>query len=350
MDVSPKQLVSVAAALIPFLENDDANRCADGLEHAAPGGAAGSRRSAVRRYRHGRRVARDSGASISARRTGVVDQVDATRIVVRATGETDPTKPGVDIYRLMKYQRSKPEHLHQPASAGEVGDKVEKATSSPTVPRPISASSRSPQRAGRVHAVERLQLRGLDPALRADRERRRVHVHTTSKNFEVMARDTKLGPEEITRDIPNVSEEALKKSRRSGHRLYRRRVHAGDILVGKITPQGRKPDDAEEKLLRAIFGEKASDVARHLVAGAAGRAGHRGRSAGVSTGTASRRTSARSPSSAEEIERLAKDRDDEQSILDRNVYGRLAELLEAPGASRVPRASRRIQDHQGGAG
>ena len=144
MDVSPKQLVSVAAALIPFLENDDANRALMGSNmqrQAVPLVRAeapfvGTGMEGV--------VARNSGASIAARRTGIVDQVDATRIVVRATGETDPTKPGVDIYRLMKYPALEPEHLHQPASAGEGGRSASRrATSSPTVPRPISANSRS---------------------------------------------------------------------------------------------------------------------------------------------------------------------------------------------------------------
>ncbi len=178
MDVSPKQLVSVAAALIPFLENDDANRALMGSNmqrQAVPLVRAeapfvGTGMEGV--------VARDSGASISARRTGVIDQVDATRIVVRATGETDPTKPGVDIYRSDEVSAFEPEHLHQPASAGEGGRSRRQGRHHRR--RSLDRSRRvgaRPQRAGRVHAVEWLQLRGLDPAVRADREGRRVHLH-----------------------------------------------------------------------------------------------------------------------------------------------------------------------------
>ena len=143
MDVSPKQLVSVAAALIPFLENDDANRALMGSNmqrQAVPLVRAeapfvGTGMEGV--------VARDSGAAIAARRTGIVDQVDATRIVVRATEEADPTKPGVDIYRLMKFQRSNQNTCINQRPLVKVGDQVRRATSSPTVPRPSSASSRS---------------------------------------------------------------------------------------------------------------------------------------------------------------------------------------------------------------
>ena len=177
MDVSPKQLVSVAAALIPFLENDDANRALMGsnmqrqavplVRSDAP--LVGTGMEAI--------VARDSGAAIAARRAGVVDQVDATRIVIRATDETDPAKPGVDIYRLMKFQRSnqstcinqKP--LVQRRRPGREGRHHRR--------RSVDRSRRSgarPQRARRVHAVERLQLRGLDPALRAHRQGRRLHL------------------------------------------------------------------------------------------------------------------------------------------------------------------------------
>ena len=177
MDVSPKQLVSVAAALIPFLENDDANRALMGSNmqrQAVPLVRAeapfvGTGMEAV--------VARDSGAAIAARRTGVVDQVDATRIVVRATEETDPTKPGVDIYRLMKFQRSNQNTCINQRPLVKVGDSVEEGRHHRrrSLDRARRARAR-PQRARRVHAVERLQLRGLDPALRADREGRRLHL------------------------------------------------------------------------------------------------------------------------------------------------------------------------------
>ena len=162
MDVSPKQLVSVAAALIPFLENDDANRALMGSNmqrQAVPLVRAeapfvGTGMEGV--------VARDSGAAIAARRTGVVDQVDATRIVVRATEETDPTKPGVDIYRLQKFQRSNQNTCINQRPLVKVGDQVEQGRHHRR--RSLDRSRRArarPQRAGRVHAVERLQLRGL---------------------------------------------------------------------------------------------------------------------------------------------------------------------------------------------
>ena len=177
MDVSPKQLVSVAAALIPFLENDDANRALMGsnmqrqavplVRAEAPFVGTGMEGT----------VARDSGAAIGARRTGVVDQVDATRIVVRATEDLDPTKSGVDIYRLMKFQRSNQNTCINQRPLVKVGDQVKQGRHhrGRSLDRSRRARAR-PQRAGRVHAVERLQLRGLDPPLRADREGRRVHV------------------------------------------------------------------------------------------------------------------------------------------------------------------------------
>src|SRR5215207_72994 len=260
MDVSPKQLVSVAAALIPFLENDDANRALMGsnmqrqavplVQSDAP--FVGTGMEAV--------VARDSGAAIAARRAGVVDQVDATRIVVRATEETDPTKPGVDIYRLQKFQRSNQNTCINQRPLVKVGDQVKKAdiiADGPSTDLGDLALGKNVL----VAFMPWMDYNFEDSILLSERVvRDDVFTSIHIEEFEVMARDTKLGPEEITRDIPNVSEEALKNLDEAGIVYIGAEVNPGDILVGKITPKGESPMTPEEKLLRAIFGEKASDV------------------------------------------------------------------------------------------
>ncbi|KQZ00537.1 DNA-directed RNA polymerase subunit beta [Pseudolabrys sp. Root1462] len=327
MDVSPKQLVSVAAALIPFLENDDANRALMGSNmqrQAVPLVRAeapfvGTGMEGV--------VARDSGASIAARRAGIIDQVDATRIVVRATGETDPTKPGVDIYRLMKYQRSNQSTCINQRPLVKVGDRVEKGDIIADGP----STDLGELALGRNVLVAFMPWNGYnfeDSILLSERiVKEDVFTSIHIEEFEVMARDTKLGPEEITRDIPNVSEEALKNLDEAGIVYIGAEVHAGDILCGKITPKGESPMTPEEKLLRAIFGEKASDVrdtSLRVPPGVQGTV--------VEVRVFNRHGVEKDERALaierEEIERLAKDRDDEQAILDRNVYGRLAELLE----------------------
>jgi len=327
MDVSPKQLVSVAAALIPFLENDDANRALMGSNmqrQAVPLVRAeapyvGTGMEGV--------VARDSGAAIGARRTGVVDQVDATRIVIRATEETDPTKPGVDIYRLMKYQRSNQNTCINQRPLVKVGDQVDKADIIADGP----STDLGELALGRNVLVAFMPWNGYnfeDSILLSERiVKDDVFTSIHIEEFEVMARDTKLGPEEITRDIPNVSEEALKNMDEAGIVYIGAEVNAGDILVGKITPKGESPMTPEEKLLRAIFGEKASDVrdtSLRVPPGVQGTV--------VEVRVFNRHGVEKDERALaierEEIERLAKDRDDEQAILDRNVYGRLAELLE----------------------
>ena len=327
MDVSPKQLVSVAAALIPFLENDDANRALMGsnmqrqavpLVHAeAP--FVGTGMEGV--------VARDSGAAIAARRTGVVDQVDATRIVIRATDEPDPTKPGVDIYRLQKFQRSNQNTCINQRPLVKVGDQVKKGDIIADGP----STDLGELALGRNVLVAFMPWNGYnfeDSILLSERiVKDDVFTSIHIEEFEVMARDTKLGPEEITRDIPNVSEEALKNLDEAGIVYIGAEVRAGDILVGKITPKGESPMTPEEKLLRAIFGEKASDVrdtSLRVPPGVQGTV--------VEVRVFNRHGVEKDERALaierEEIERLAKDRDDEQAILDRNVYGRLAELLE----------------------
>ncbi|QCK87114.1 DNA-directed RNA polymerase subunit beta [Phreatobacter aquaticus] len=327
MDVSPKQLVSVAAALIPFLENDDANRALMGSNmqrQAVPLVRAdapfvGTGMEAI--------VARDSGAAIAARRTGVVDQVDATRIVIRATEDLDPSRSGVDIYRLMKFQRSNQNTCINQRPLVRVGDIVKKGEILADGP----STDLGDLALGRNVLVAFMPWNGYnfeDSILLSERiVKEDVFTSIHIEEFAVAARDTKLGPEEITRDIPNVSEEALKNLDEAGIVYIGAEVAAGDILVGKITPKGESPMTPEEKLLRAIFGEKASDVrdtSLRVPPGVTGTV--------VEVRVFNRHGVDKDERAMaierEEIERLAKDRDDEQAILDRNVYGRLAEMLE----------------------
>ncbi|MFG1284623.1 DNA-directed RNA polymerase subunit beta [Xanthobacter autotrophicus] len=340
MDVSPKQLVSVAAALIPFLENDDANRALMGsnmqrqavplVRSQAP--LVGTGMEAV--------VARDSGAAIAARRTGVIDQVDATRIVIRATEEADPSKSGVDIYRLMKFQRSNQSTCINQRPLVRVGDQVKRGD--------IIADGPSTELGelalGRNVLVAFMPWNGYnfeDSILLSENiAKEDVFTSIHIEEFEAMARDTKLGPEEITRDIPNVSEEALKNLDEAGIVYIGAEVRAGDILVGKITPKGESPMTPEEKLLRAIFGEKAADVrdtSLRLPPGTTGTI--------VEVRVFNRHGVDKDERALaierEEIERLAKDRDDEQAILDRNVYGRLIEILDGKTAIAGPKGFRK---------
>ena len=326
MDVSPKQLVSVAAALIPFLENDDANRALMGsnmqrqavplVKADAP--LVGTGMEPI--------VARDSGAAIAARRTGVVDQIDATRIVVRATEEQDPAKPGVDIYRLMKYQRSNQSTCINQKPLVRVGDLVQKGDIIADGP----STDLGDLALGRNVLVAFMPWNGynfedsilLNERIVKDDVFTSIHID----EFEVMARDTKLGPEEITRDIPNVSEETLKNLDEAGIVYIGAEVQAGDILVGKITPKGESPMTPEEKLLRAIFGEKASDVRDTSLRVPPGVQGTIVEVRVFNRHGVDKDERAQAIE-REEIERLAKDRDDELAILDRNVYARIAENL-----------------------
>jgi DNA-directed RNA polymerase subunit beta len=340
IDVSPKQLVSVAAALIPFLENDDANRALMGsnmqrqavplIKAEAP--LVGTGMEEV--------VARDSGAAIAARRTGIVDQVDATRIVVRATEETDPSKPGVDIYRLRKFQRSNQNTCINQRPLVNVGDSVKAGEIIADGP----STDLGDLALGKNVLVAFMPWMGYnfeDSILLSERvvsEDIFTSIHI--EEFEVMARDTKLGPEEITRDIPNVSEEALKNLDEAGIVYIGAEVNPGDILVGKITPKGESPMTPEEKLLRAIFGEKASDVrdtSLRLPPGVSGTV--------VEVRVFNRHGVEKDERAMaierEEIERLAKDRDDELQILDRNVYGRLKDALMGQEVSRGPKGARK---------
>ena len=326
MDVSPKQMVSVAAALIPFLENDDANRALMGSN---------MQRQAVPLVRAEAPfvgtgmepiVARDSGAAIGARRTGIVDQVDATRIVIRATEDLEAGKSGVDIYRLMKFQRSNQSSCINQRPLVRVGDRIQKGDIIADGP----STDLGDLALGRNVLVAFMPWNGynyedsilLSERIVADDVFTSIHI----EEFEVMARDTKLGPEEITRDIPNVSEEALKNLDEAGIVYIGAEVQPGDILVGKITPKGESPMTPEEKLLRAIFGEKASDVRDTSMRMPPGTFGTI-----VEVRVFNRHGVEKDERAMaierEEIERLAKDRDDEQAILDRNVYARLADML-----------------------
>jgi DNA-directed RNA polymerase subunit beta len=336
MDVSPKQVVSVAAALIPFLENDDANRALMGsnmqrqavplLRAEAP--FVGTGMEPI--------VARDSGAAIGARRAGVVDQVDATRIVIRATEGLEAGKSGVDIYRLQKYQRSNQNTCINQRPLVTVGDILNKGDIIADGP----STDLGDLALGRNALVAFMPWNGynyedsilLSERIVSDDVFTSIHI----EEFEVMARDTKLGPEEITRDIPNVSEEALKNLDEAGIVYIGAEVQPGDILVGKITPKGESPMTPEEKLLRAIFGEKASDVrdtSMRMPPGTYGTV--------VEVRVFNRHGVEKDERAMaierEEIERLAKDRDDEQAILDRNVYGRLVAMLKGQMAIAGPK-------------
>ncbi|HJS33828.1 MAG TPA: DNA-directed RNA polymerase subunit beta [Alphaproteobacteria bacterium] len=337
LDVSPKQLVSVAAALIPFLENDDANRALMGsnmqrqavplIRAEAP--LIGTGMESV--------VARDSGAAIAARRSGVVDQVDATRIVVRATEEMSSTASGVDIYNLLKFQRSNQNTCITQRPLVKKGDVVKAGD--------IIADGPSTQLGelalGRNVLVAFMPWNGynfedsilISERIGADDVFTSIHI----EEFEVMARDTKLGQEDITRDIPNVGEEALKNLDEAGIVYIGAEVKPGDILVGKVTPKGESPMTPEEKLLRAIFGEKASDVrdtSLRLPPGVSGTV--------VEVRVFSRRGVDKDERALAieraEIERLAKDRDDEKAILERSFYGRLHDRLHNQTAASGPKS------------
>ncbi|MCZ8151873.1 MAG: DNA-directed RNA polymerase subunit beta [Rhodobacteraceae bacterium] len=339
IDVSPKQLVSVAASLIPFLENDDANRALMGsnmqrqavplLQSDAP--FVGTGIEAV--------VARDSGAAIMARRSGVIDQVDATRIVVRATELLEPGEPGVDIYRLRKFKRSNQSSCINQRPLVKVGDRVERGEVIADGP----CTDMGELALGRNVVVAFMPWNGYnyeDSILISERILRDdVFTSIHIEEYEVAARDTKLGPEEITRDIPNVGEEALRNLDEAGIVYIGAEVQPGDILVGKITPKGESPMTPEEKLLRAIFGEKASDVrdtSLRLPPGAYGTV--------VEVRVFNRHGVDKDERALqierEEVERLARDRDDELAILERNIYSRLKTLIMGKTAVKGPKGIR----------
>ena len=262
MDVSPNQLVSVAASLIPFLEHDDANRALMGsnmqrqavplLQAYSPLVGTGMERN----------VARDSGVTCVARRDGIVSSVDANRIVIKIEPSEHETADvtHVDVYKLIKYRRSNQNTCINQTPIVKVGDKVNAGD--------IIADGPSTERGelalGKNTIVAFMPWGGYnfeDSILISEKAViNDVFTSIHIEEFEVVSRDTKLGKEEITRDIPNVGEEALKDLDESGIVRIGAEVKSGDILVGKITPKGETQLSPEEKLLRAIFGEKAGDV------------------------------------------------------------------------------------------
>ncbi|GAB5449662.1 DNA-directed RNA polymerase subunit beta [Gymnodinialimonas sp.] len=336
IDVSPKQLVSVAASLIPFLENDDANRALMGsnmqrqavplLQADAP--FVGTGIEAV--------VAKDSGAAIMAKRGGVIDQVDAQRIVIRATEDLELGDAGVDIYRLRKFQRSNQNTCINQRPLVKVGDRIGKGEVIADGP----STDIGELALGKNVIVAFMPWNGYnyeDSILISERiSRDDVFTSIHIEEFEVAARDTKLGPEEITRDIPNVGEEALRNLDEAGIVYIGAEVEPGDILVGKITPKGESPMTPEEKLLRAIFGEKASDVRDTSLRVKPGDYGTI-----VEVRVFNRHGVEKDERALqierEEVERLARDRDDELVILERNIYARLRGMIMGKTAVKGPK-------------
>lgn len=327
MDVSPKQLVSVAASLIPFLENDDANRALMGsnmqrqavplLINEAPLVGTGMERI----------VARDSGVVLLARRPGIVDQVDGTRIVIRVHGEENGEGSGVDIYKLRKFQRSNQSTCLNQRPLVRAGDVIQ--IGDPLADGPSTDDAELAL--GRNALVAFLSWNGYnfeDSIIVSERiVKEDIYTSVHIEEFEIAARDTKLGNEELTRDIPNVNEDSLRNLDEVGIVAIGSEVKKGDILVGKVTPKGETPSTAEEKLLRAIFGEKAADVrdsSLRVPPGAVGTV--------VDVRVFSRRGVDKDERALAieqvEINRLAKDRDDEGKILENAFCSQIRNLLK----------------------
>lgn len=326
MDVSPKQVVSVAASLVPFLENDDGNRALMGanmqrqavplIKVDAPLVGTGMERT----------VAQDSCVVVRARRSGIVDQVDANRIVVHVEPEGKEETPGVDIYSLKKYQRTNHSTCMNQRPIVKAGDHVQKGDVIADGP----STDEGELALGRNALVAFLSWNGYnfeDSIIISERlVRDDVFTSVHIEEFEVMARDTKLGHEEITRDIPNVGDEALRHLDETGIVSVGAEVMPGDILVGKVTPKGEAPMTPEEKLLRAIFGEKASDVRDSSLRVPPGINGTI-----VDVRVFSRRGVEKDERAMAieqaEIARLVKDREAERKILERAFYANLENLL-----------------------
>ena len=327
MDVSPNQLVSVAAALIPFLEHDDANRALMGSNmqrQAVPlmcpeVPVVGTGMEAI--------VARDSGAVLVAKRAGVVESVDASQIIVRADRpEEDGIDTGVDIYALAKYQRSNQDTCFNQKPIVDIGDRIHKKDILADGP----ATDTGELALGRNVMVAFMSWGGYnyeDSILVSERiVREDIYTSIHIEEFETMARDTKLGKEEITRDIPNVGEEALRNLDESGIIRIGASVKPGDILVGKITPKGETQLTAEEKLLRAIFGEKASDVrdtSLRVPPGVEGTV----IDAKIFTRKGADRDLRSQAIESDAIEQLTKDRDDEIRILTETIKKDITKLI-----------------------
>ena len=325
MDVSPNQLVSVAASLVPFLENDDANRALMGanmqrqavplLRTDAP--LVGTGMEAV--------VARDSGVTVVAKRDGAVVAVDAARIVVKPDDE-ESEGPNVDIINLVKYQRSNQNTAINQKPIVKVGDRVKRGQVIADGP----ATERGELALGRNVLVAFMPWGGYnfeDSILISERLVKDDHFTSVHiEEFECVARDTKLGREEITRDIPNVGEDALKDLDESGIVRIGAEVKSDDILVGKITPKGETQLSPEERLLRAIFGEKAGDVRDTSLRVPPGQAGTVIGAQVFSRRGVEKDERARAIEDAE-VDRLRKDQEDEIGIIRDNALGKVSELL-----------------------
>lgn len=327
IDVTPMQVVSVAASLIPFLENDDANRALMGsnmqrqavplIKTEAP--LVGTGIEAV--------VAEDSGAAVVALHDGIVEEVDATRIVVRTQQKKKDGAPEVDIYSLLKFQKSNHNTCINQKPLVNVGDHVRQGEVIADGP----AIDLGEIALGRNVLVAFVSWSGYnfeDSILISERiVKDDVFTSIHIEEFEVVARDTRLGPEEITRDMPNVGEENLRNLDEVGIIHVGAEVKSGDILVGKVTPKSESPMTPEEKLLRAIFGEKASDVrdsSLYVPPGVAGTV--------VEVRVLSRRGVDKDERAItiekQQIEKFAKNRDDEVAIIDHFVFMRLHKILE----------------------
>lgn len=325
IDVSPKQLVSVATALIPFLESDDANRALMGSNMQRQGVPLLRSEAPLIGTGIEETVAKDSGATLVAKYDGVVDSVDANRIVIRSD-ESKAGEVGVEIYRLQKFRRSNQNTCINQVPLVKVGDKIKAGDIIADGP----CTNMGELALGKNVLVAFMPWNGLnyeDAILLSERiSRDDVLTSLHIEEFEVMARDTKLGQEEITRDIPNVGEEALRNLDEAGIVYIGAEVKAGDILVGKVTPKGESPVTPEEKLLRAIFGEKASDVRDTSLRVQPGIEG-----VVVDVHVFSRRGVEKDERALsieqQEISQLAKDRDDEIAIVRRSFDARLKAML-----------------------
>ncbi len=327
MDISPRQIVSVAASLIPFLEHDDANRALMGSN---------MQRQAVPTVRSDaplvgtgmeRVVAIDSGAAVVARRGGVVDSVDGARIVVRVNDEeTQPGEPGVDIYNLVKYSRSNQNTTLNQKPIVSVGDQVARGDVLADGP----STELGELALGQNILVAFMPWNGYnfeDSILISERvvaEDRYTTIHI--EEFSVYARDTKLGPEEITRDIPNVGEALLRHLDESGIVTIGAELAPGDILVGKVTPKGETQLTPEEKLLRAIFGEKASDVKDNSLRMPAGMYGTV-IDVQVFTRDGIEKDARAKAIEEEQLKKVRKDVQDEYRIFEADTYQRIERIL-----------------------
>jgi DNA-directed RNA polymerase subunit beta len=336
MDVSPKQIVSVAASLIPFLEHDDANRALMGSNMQRQ--AVPTLRSQTPLVGTGmeRPVAIDSGVAVVARRGGMVDSVDASRIVVRVNDEeTLAGEPGVDIYNLTKYTRSNQNTCINQRPLVNAGDRIARGD--------VLADGPSTQLGelalGQNMLVAFMPWNGYnfeDSILISERvvqEDRFTTIHI--EELTCVARDTKLGPEEISADIPNVGDAALAKLDEAGIAFIGAEVRAGDILVGKVTPKGETQLTPEEKLLRAIFGEKASDVKDTSLRVPPGMDGTV-IDVRVFTRDGIEKDSRAQSIEKAEIERVRKDLLDQRRILEEDLYQRVRDMLLGRSASGGP--------------